>query len=168
MDLLGDSDSVSNNGNDTLKVNERFKARYEHNERRKLLEKGKMKYGDALNDQSPQSSSSEDDSEAELLNPKVEKKFLQVLTAIKNNDPMLKNTEKPIFDDDDFNTAQEKHEKKGKAFTLKDQIRKEALKKMKTDSDDSDDSQSQDDKKKSKLFKKIGVPLKDEEDQIKR
>ena len=54
MDLLGD-DSASQGANDgaedaidNFKINEAFKARYEHNERRKLLEKGKLKYGDSL------------------------------------------------------------------------------------------------------------------------
>ena len=130
MDLLGD-DSASQSANDggeeafdDFKINEAFKARYEHNERRKLLEKGKLKYGDALNGQpESESSSSEDDSDAELLNPQVEKKFLEVLTAIRNNDPKLKEVEKPIFEDNDFEKGGKGERKKDKAFTLKDQIR---------------------------------------------
>ena len=48
-DLLGDSGSDDGqNDFHQLKENAEFKARYEHNERRKLLEKGKLKYGDAL------------------------------------------------------------------------------------------------------------------------
>ncbi len=81
-----------------MKINDAFAQRYEYNERRKLLEKGKLKYGDKLlgdgnegEDGEASSSSSEDDSDAELLNPTVEKKFLQVMTAIRTNDPKLKN-----------------------------------------------------------------------------
>ena len=94
-----DFDGPEDAGFDTLKINEKFKARYEHNERRKELEKGKLKHGDLLNldaRQESESSSSEDDSDAELLNPTVEKKFLATLTAIRNNDPKLKE-DKPVF-----------------------------------------------------------------------
>ena len=35
---------------DTLKINTAFAERFEHNQRRKLLEQGKLKYGDRLND----------------------------------------------------------------------------------------------------------------------
>ena len=69
-----------------------------------MIEQGKLKYGDVLNqdeNQESESSSSEDDSDAELLNPVVEQKFLQALTAIRTNDPKLK-TDKPLFDDADF------------------------------------------------------------------
>ena len=77
LDLLCDSDSAAeqNGIDDTLKVNEAFKSRYEYNERRKLLEMGKNKFGAALDVDGKlevESSSSEDDSDAELLNPRVE------------------------------------------------------------------------------------------------
>ena len=60
-----------------------------------MLDKARNKYGDAaLNSAgegaSDESSSSEDDSEAELLNPRVEAKFIEVLTAIRTNDPKIK------------------------------------------------------------------------------
>jgi len=118
MDLL--SDSGSQNGNDTLKVNETFKAKFEHEERRKHLERGKNMYGELLDQNlEPASSSSEDDSDAELLNPRVEQKFLEVLTAIRNNDPNLKKVVEPIFEDEDFDRGAGL-KKKQKAFTLKD------------------------------------------------
>ena len=104
MDLISSGSSAANDsgderqkdaGFDTLKINEKFAERFEYNERRKLLEKGKLKYGDTLNEggDGESSSSSEDDSEAELLNPTVEKKFMEVLTAIRTNDPKLKQTD---------------------------------------------------------------------------
>jgi len=37
-------------GFDTLKVNEDFKSKFEHRERRKHLEQGRLKYGDMLDD----------------------------------------------------------------------------------------------------------------------
>ena len=62
-------------GFDTLKINKEFASRFEHNAKRKFLEKGKAKYGKDLDAplSSSESSSSEDDSDAELLNPRVEK-----------------------------------------------------------------------------------------------
>ena len=86
-------------GINTLKINEKFAQRHEYNERRKILEKNK----DRIYEASESSSSSEEDSDAELLNPTVEKKFLQLVEAIRRNDPQLKQSDKPLFDDDDFN-----------------------------------------------------------------
>ena len=129
MDLLLDSDSNHSPSpqGDTLKINNAFAERYEYNERRKLLEKGKLKYGNNLDqaDQDPdESSSSEDDSDAELLNPTVEKKFLEVMTAIRQNDPKLKSAETKFFDDQDFESGKKSGEGDGlKKMTLKDQIR---------------------------------------------
>ena len=204
MDLLSDGNSsdiqeepgFSKDDQNTLKINSAFAERYEYNERRKLLEKGKLKYGDKLmssgrdgaleeGELESESSSSEDDSEAELLNPTVEKKFLQVMAAIRANDPKLKNQETNFFDDKDFEKgsggkvwageSEGRLAKRDKKMTLKDQIREQTLKKMGKDSESSD-SGSEDDSeaeggnsgkkraKESNLFTKIGVPQKDEEE----
>lgn len=147
-----------------------------------------MKYGkgNVASSSESSSSSSDEDSDAELLNPTVEKKFIEVINAIRTNDPTLKQSDKPLFDDADFidesgslkNTAGAKSK-----FTLKDQIRKHALKKLKkadqsgSESDSSDDDEDVDDSqqlekgikpKESKLFTKIGVSKHDEEAAIKR
>lgn len=76
-----------------FKVNEQFKSKYEYNERRKHLEQGRLKYGDLLEgDQESEESSSSDDSDAELVNEKFEKKFLDVITKIRNGDKSIKET----------------------------------------------------------------------------
>ena len=132
MDEDGPQDGDA--GINTLKINEKFAQRHEYNERRKILEKNK----DRIYEASESSSSSEEDSDAELLNPTVEKKFLQLVEAIRRNDPQLKQSDKPLFDDDDFNDSKaKKNSDKRKAMTLKDQIRKHTLKKMDKGSDDS-------------------------------
>ena len=148
-------DSSDSEGNTDFKINEDFAKKYEYQERRKALEKGKKKFGKEVFDAAvfsrengeeyDESSSSEDDSEAELLNPKVETKFLEVLTAIRNNDPKLKETKTNLFNDEDFEVNQK--ETKEKSFTLKDQIRSEVLKKMNKGegSESSDDSDSSSD-----------------------
>ena len=96
---------------------------------------------------SDSSSSSEEDSDAELLNPQVEAKFLQLVEAIRRNDPTLKESDKPHFDDKDFDDVKRGDSsaadgRKTKAMTLKDQIRKHTLKKMDKGSDK--DSESDD------------------------
>ena len=102
---------------------------------------------------SDSSSSSEEDSDAELLNPQVEAKFLQIVEAIRRNDPKLKESDKPLFDDEDFedvkkgNSSAAADGSKIKAMTLKDQIRKHTLKKMDKESDK--DSESDNDSESS-------------------
>jgi protein KRI1 len=56
-----------------------------------------------------------------LINPKFEKKFLETLTMIKNNDPKLKENSKAVFGDSDFeDDVEEKVEKKERPYTYKD------------------------------------------------
>jgi len=43
-----------------------------------------------LLDEEESSSSEEEDEEGDLINPKFERKFLETLSRIKNNDPKLK------------------------------------------------------------------------------
>ena len=170
---------------DKFNINEEFAKKFEANKRREILEKGKQKYGKKLEDGGSEesSSSSEDDSEAELLNPGVEKKFLEVLTAIRNKDPKLKKIAEDdnIFKDEDFDNEKNKR-KKEKGVFLKDVIRDRALKKMKKQSDSESESSSEESsdeiqsdegkaakhkKKESKLFEKIGVPFHEQEAQDK-
>ena len=65
---------------DKFTINEDFARKFEYNKRRQLLEQGKLKYGDLLEDgasnEEESESSSSDDSEGELVNPKFEKKFM--------------------------------------------------------------------------------------------
>lgn len=88
--LLSEDESAPESG---FKVNEAFAKKFEYNKRRQLLEQGKLKYGDLLQDSKENSeeseSSSSDDSEAELINAKSEAKFLSVITAIRENDPTI-------------------------------------------------------------------------------
>lgn len=79
-------------GFDTFKVNQDFKSKFEFKERRKHLEQGRLKYGDILNygeELQSEESSSSDDSEAELVNSKFEKKFLEVITKIRAGDKSI-------------------------------------------------------------------------------
>jgi len=148
--------------------NKEFAAKFEHNRRREILDRAKQKYGDVLDsDASDVSSSSEDDSDAELLNPKIEHKFIEVLTAIRANDPSIKlvKEEDRMFRDKDFDRGVKDSKSKSKGHFLKDQIREETLKKMgQSDIEDSEGS----DGEREGMFTKIGVPLAEEEAQLKR
>lgn len=134
--LIEDSDGDQP---DTLKVNEQFKAKFEHNKRRQLLEQGRLKYGDLVEAESSESSSESEDSQGDLVQPKFEKKFLEVITAIRAGDKSILTKTgdstiigEHVFGDDDFELPTGKV-KGDKRLTLKDQIRKDAKSKMGTD-----------------------------------
>lgn len=96
----------------SFKINEDFAKKFEHNKRRELLDKAKQKYGEQAllddNESEQSESSSSDDSEAELINERVESKFLQVIAAIRSKDQgkiqkLTKgNPDANIFEDEDF------------------------------------------------------------------
>lgn len=86
-----------------LKINEQFAKKFEHNKRRQLLEQAKEKYGEKALDGSEEASSSEDDDDdAALVNSKFEKKFIETITMIRDNDPKLKDADVQIFKESDF------------------------------------------------------------------
>jgi len=116
---------------DKLTINENFAKKFEYNKRRQLLEQGRLKYGDLLegDEQSSDSeSSSSDDSDGELVNAKFEKKFFEVITAIRAGDPsVLTKTGdnavgEPLWKDEDFEESSDEKliEKKDRKVTLKD------------------------------------------------
>lgn len=109
-------------------INKDFAKRFEHNKRRELLDRGREKFG-ALIDGESESSESEEDDEGELINAAVEKKFLETIAMIRDNDPKLKKVQGELFKDSDFeqDSASDKG-KEGKKLTYKDQIRSDVLK----------------------------------------
>jgi protein KRI1 len=111
-----------------FKINKDFAKRFEHNKRRELLERGRDKFGSLLDGES-ESSESEEDDDGELINAAVEKKFLETIAMIRDNDPKLKKVQGELFKDSDFEleSASERG-KEGKKLTYKDQIRSEVLK----------------------------------------
>lgn len=129
--LLFEDDEPEQAGSlEKLNVNEDFKRKFEYNKRRQLLEQGKLKYGDLIEGDASEEeseSSSSDDSEGELVNPRFERKFMEVITAIRDGDPsVLTKTGdsniigEPVFKDEDFEDDSESVEVKPKKVTLKD------------------------------------------------
>jgi len=86
--MLFDKDQASGEEEGGFKINEDFARKFEHSKRREILDKAKQKYGARAlqsyqdEDGEQSSSSSSDDSEAELINERVENKFMQVMAAI--------------------------------------------------------------------------------------
>ena len=123
-----------------MKVNEDFAKRFEHNKRRELLEKGKEKYGNLLEEDSEQEEEEEEeDDEGELINQNVETKFLETIAMIRDNDPKLKEIKDELFKDSDFEQDNTERKKKDKTFTYKDQIREDALQNREAESSDEEE-----------------------------
>ena len=128
MNPFGDDVSEQEADNFTkFSINKGFKDRYEHNERRKFLEQGKLKYGDLIHGDDEESSESEsdEDSQGDLITDKVQSKTLQTLLAIRKGDKSILEQANggTIFVDDDFEEPEQSLKEKSKKFTLKDQER---------------------------------------------
>lgn len=120
-----------------FKINEKFAQKFEHNKRRQLMDKAEQKFGKEVLEASSEESSEDEDEDADLLNPKVEKKFIEMLTMIKKNDPKLKEINE-IFKDEDFEEEASKN-KKGKVITYKDQVRQDVLDREEDQSSDNEE-----------------------------
>ena len=146
-------------------INEDFKKKFEYNKRRQLLEQGRLKYGDLVSGSSQESeeSSSEDDSEAEMVGPKFEKKWLKMMTAIRESDPsvLTKTGDNAVGErlwrDTDFD-SKAKEQAKSKKMTLKDQIRLDAMKRIEEGASASD-SQDSDRDDRDDVFRKRGTGM---------
>lgn len=119
-------------------MNENFARRFNHNEQRKELERLQAKYGDGSEDDED---SEEEDSDGEMLNPKLDAKCNDLLRRIRTRDPALKQLDRDFFGDEDFEeTHADKGEARQKKMTLKDVERHHVMARMKGDEEaDSDD-----------------------------
>lgn len=88
-----DEERVPSGEKDAFKINHAFKSKFEYTSRRNMLAQGKLKYGDILaaDDAHPsdESSSEIEDSEGDYVNPKFERRYLEVITAIRNGDKSI-------------------------------------------------------------------------------
>ena len=125
---------------DGFKINEQFAKKFEYNQRRQLLEKGQQKYGD-LDSGSESDEVEEEDDDGELINTRVEEKFLETIALIRENDPKIKQVTEDLFKDEDFESDGEAKNKIGKKLTYKDQIRENVLAGNIESSDDENEGQ---------------------------
>ena len=105
-----------------LNINEKFKNKFEHEQKRKILDQVKEKYGKkALLSDTSSSESESEDSEAELVNRNVLEKFVNVYTDLKSkNKKEILKSDKDFFEDKDFEVKEKKSNKP--EYTIKDAI----------------------------------------------
>merc|ERR1719353_1592849 len=115
MDLFDDGGG-DGHAKERVSVNKKFAREYDERKRKEALSKSKK----FMDDQ--ESVSTEEDEAAELLSEKVETKFFETLTKIKERDPVIKDPNKSFFEDDDF--KQDKKSKKQAAVRYSDFARK--------------------------------------------
>ncbi|KAL7117993.1 hypothetical protein ACP275_03G107800 [Erythranthe tilingii] len=138
LQLFDDGGDSPNGGEDDLskiEINHEFAKRYEYNKKREELQKyEELKKQGRVDSESDESSS---DEEEELIKPskKTDLAFFDALIKVKNQDPVLKDTDAKLFnsdseDDDGSDGAGEvkgKHEKKQKPMYLKDVVSKHLI-----------------------------------------
>ena len=107
----------------TLNINKEYKEKFEYEQRRKILDQVKEKYGKNLITPSSSSASVSEDSDCEYINPKVFDKYVDLLAKLKDSNKkkeLLKSKDK-IFTEDDFN-FEKVPKKKEKIYTVKDAV----------------------------------------------
>ncbi|EAR96396.3 KRI1 family carboxy-terminal protein (macronuclear) [Tetrahymena thermophila SB210] len=120
-----------------LKVNKKFAQNFEKKIQRQLIDKAKAMYGAdyekkiAEGNDDDESSDVEEDSDGELLNEKVNDKFIETLAKIRLRDPSIYKNDKKFFKEKDFEVEQnDKKSSKKEKMTYAAMVRKEALEKM--------------------------------------
>ena len=107
------SDEEDEDSMNKLNINEEYAERFKHNEKRKVMEKNRNKYGTTLrknieneeNESDDEISPAEsEDSEGELDNEIVRDKFINTLLELKDEKETknLLENKTPMFTDDDF------------------------------------------------------------------
>ncbi|KAF2837750.1 Krr1-domain-containing protein [Patellaria atrata CBS 101060] len=93
--LLDESDSDEVNGGVSLKINDSYARRFEHNKKREEIQRLEEKYGkqstseDRAESDSDNSSESEDDEEGELVTAELDAEISATLRAIRSKDPRV-------------------------------------------------------------------------------
>lgn len=112
----------------TLSINKEFKDKFEYEQRRKILDQVKEKYGKNLKSPSSSSASESEDSEADFVNPQVLTKFVDVISSLKDKSKKkeLLSTDKAFFEEEDFKETEKKEKRAKPSYTVKDYIMDEA------------------------------------------
>ncbi|KIW06267.1 uncharacterized protein PV09_02739 [Verruconis gallopava] len=126
-----------------LKINEDFAKRFEHNNKRKELQKLEEKYGknavkfqDEATDESESSSDEEEDDDGEFATVELDAEINETLKAIRNKDPRVYDKTASFYKDfEGVDGMNGKAEPKQKPMTLKDYHRQNLLAKANGDED---------------------------------
>lgn len=144
--LLDDSDSESDGGAPvaapSLKVNEEFARRFEHNKKREEQQRLEEKYkrGGKGDDDDDSSSDESEDEDGFLATEDLDAQISATLQAIRNKDPKVYDKDVTFYKDSDgANAASESKEKKDKPIYLRDYHREKLLAGDVGDFDDDED-----------------------------
>ncbi|KAI5369837.1 Putative KRR1 interacting protein [Septoria linicola] len=143
---FSDSESdagVKLSGADGFKINEAYAARFEHNKKREEKARLEEKYGAGNvagngtkrkfdeggddDDDDESSTDEEEDDDAELADENVDEEIADVIRAIRNKDPRIKDPNAKFFKDFDPEKAATATKKDGKPMTLHDYQRERLL-----------------------------------------
>lgn len=109
-----------------LKINENYAKKFDEQKRREAIEKAKQKYGQDyfFKDSEDESEQESEDSVAELVNDRVLEKFVETIVNLQDDEKVkeLVQTDKPIFEEEDFEDLNKEKKKKEKAYTIKDAL----------------------------------------------
>ena len=130
---------------DTLKINQKFASRFEHNERRKEEHRLKEKVGKEYlvkgmmmkQKKSDGSSDSDDDDDEESsssdegdITETKEKQFVDVLTKLKNKDPSVYDPNAKLYDESSSSSSSDPESDSGPDDSVKKKKKKKKKKKM--------------------------------------
>ena len=114
-----------------LKINEKYAKRFEYNKKRETLEKATKKFGENAifqrNDEDDSENDVSEDSDAELINPKVMEKFISTMVMLQDDKGAkeLLETIDPVFNEEDFEDLNPKESiRKENKVTVKEMILK--------------------------------------------
>ncbi|KAF5191843.1 Kri1-like protein [Thalictrum thalictroides] len=130
MKLFDETDDIEDISK--IETNQEFAKRFEHNKKREELQRleelKKKGYIDDSDEDSEESEESDDDVEA-LASGKNIVELFNVLTKVKNKDPILNQKDVKLFESssDEEEEEEEKTEKKKKAMYLKDVVAKQLI-----------------------------------------
>ncbi|KAK9328466.1 KRI1-like family C-terminal-domain-containing protein [Lipomyces starkeyi] len=122
------SDDEDDDDELSLTINEAYKKRFDHNKEREELQRLQEKFnrGELDGDDEESSTSEEEDEEADLLTEDIDRRIVEVVNALRRNDPdVVKNPNVRFFDDDD--TSANDKVKKDKPVYLRDYHRMNLL-----------------------------------------
>ena len=125
MDLFGGDASEED---EKLEVNKEFAEQYESRKRKQALQKAKEQ--GKLDVDSDEETSSEEDSDADILTPRLDLKIAKTIQAIREKDPKIYDRENRFFEeeeDEEDEAPSTRKEKTRKPYKIADHLRDEVL-----------------------------------------
>ncbi|RDW93572.1 KRI1 family protein [Aspergillus mulundensis] len=120
------SDSEDGAGGVSLKINEDYARRFEHNKRREEMQQLEAKLGKSEDEESSSEDEDEDD-DAELATEAVDAEIMETIKAIRSKDPRVYDANVKFYHSLDDSAGPQKREEKQKPMTLRDYHRENLL-----------------------------------------